>query len=121
MGSFASLDPNNPDGQANDINDSGQIMGYRTAWPDVNDPSYHTKHAFLYTDGNMVDLGAVEDDEWSIAYAINNSGQIVGVDSIRAFLYTDGNKTSLYTLFNGNNYGPSKRTASTTPGRSRVS
>jgi probable HAF family extracellular repeat protein len=56
-------------------------------------------HAFLYSAGTMMDLGALsgEGDNYSIAYALNNSGQVVG-DSfpqggatiVHAFLWQSG-------------------------------
>ncbi|MFA7237611.1 MAG: DUF3466 family protein [Phycisphaeraceae bacterium] len=108
------------------INNSGQVVG-RTS---LADGSYH---GFLYSNGNMTDLGtmgatAINDSgqvvggqflyingvttnlgtlggPYSVAYDINNSGQVVGmsrnapVDAWdRAFLWTNGAMTNLGTL-----------------------
>jgi probable HAF family extracellular repeat protein len=58
------------------INDLAQIVGTAT----VSDGS---QHAFLYTDGTMVDLNSLIAPNsgltLSLAYAINNEGQIVGM------------------------------------------
>lgn len=79
------------------INDSGQIVG--------NDGQ---GHAFLYSDGQMTDLGILPGGFSSEAKAINNSSQIIGTaitsDYIdHAFLYSDGKMTDLGTLI-GNGY-----------------
>jgi probable HAF family extracellular repeat protein len=52
-------------------------------------------HAFLYHDGNLMDLGAVAPNRTSIAYGINDQGQVVGTSetasfSETAFLYSNG-------------------------------
>ena len=75
---------------ANDINESGQIVG----WANTNGGA---SHAFIYSNGEMVDLNALIDPTsgWTLheAYAINNSGQVVGaganaLGTTRAFLLT---------------------------------
>lgn len=74
------------------INDSGQVVGQS----DVAGGSF--PHAFLYTPnqggtgGTMTDLGSLSPldqqfDGSSIAYGINDSGQVVG-DGVSGFLYT---------------------------------
>lgn len=66
------------------INNSGQIAG-----------SYFTgnsSHAFLYTDGAFVDLGAIGGSN-SNGYGINASGQVAGN------AYTTGNSAIRATLF----------------------
>src|SRR5215217_6165531 len=78
------------------INDSGEVVGVA--------PNSSSTHAFLYSDGQMQDLGTLPDGTESQSYDINNSGQIVG-DSERvnwdgtrtstAFLYKDGQTQNL--------------------------
>jgi probable HAF family extracellular repeat protein len=78
------------------INASGQVVGY----------SYTTSNAsrlaFLYTNGQMQDLGSL--GGWSDARGINASGQVVGWSSLagnapqHAFLYTNGQMQDLNSL-----------------------
>lgn len=61
---------------ATGINDSGQIVGYMAP------PSSQTVHAFLYSNGNLINLNELPEIKtagWSIyrARGINNSGQII--------------------------------------------
>ena len=77
------------------INDNGQVVGnsftlFSESFPD----SFADGHAFLWS-GGMQDLGTLPGWSSSIAYGINNSGQVVGIsfnsDSIndtRAFLWS---------------------------------
>ena len=56
------------------INGSGQVVGYSYI-----DEGY--QHAFLYENGQMVDLGTLPASHsypYSRAYGINDSGQVVG-------------------------------------------
>jgi len=77
---------------AEGINDAGQVVGYRKG------PGY--SHAFRYDGGTMTNLGTPLWGSYTEAYAINNSGQIVG-RSGSAFLYDSGNWTNLGTLGGG--------------------
>jgi probable HAF family extracellular repeat protein len=82
--------PDGYDSQANCINNNGQIVGhaFNSSW---------VMRAFLYADGTMRDIGAL-DAPYNVgasANAINDSGQIVGYSvssdsSRRAFFYSDG-------------------------------
>jgi probable HAF family extracellular repeat protein len=66
------------------INDAGQVVGYSvpsgTHWPSER------SHAFITgpNGAGIRDLGTLHDYDISGAYAINNSGQVVG-DSVRRF------------------------------------
>jgi len=72
-----------------DINDLGQVVGWSL------DPIRISHRAFLWSEkGGMVNLGTTEDQDdpdnpFSIAYAINNRGEIVGVTGGYAFLWTN--------------------------------
>lgn len=77
--------------EATGINDKGQVVGWSTiatgyvppAHPDgYFDPG--AKHAFLYQNGQMTDLGTLPGYQASAAKAINALGQIVG-DSTSSF------------------------------------
>ena len=76
------------------INDKGQVA--ETAYVSA---SSNVQHAFLYTNGQLQDLGAFA------AYAINNSGQITGSNDFasgtHAVLYSNGQKQDLGTLPGG--------------------
>jgi len=93
-------DPNyvDPDATANDINDSGQIVGFAA----ISTGFYH---AFLYSNGTMSDLGAVGllAGQQSQGYGINTSGEVVGYygnpnSNIGAFLYSGGVVTDIGSL-----------------------
>lgn len=57
--------------RARGINNAGQVAGYSNPEDDVT-------HAFLYSEGAMLDLGALPGGNASMGYAINNLGQVVG-------------------------------------------
>jgi probable HAF family extracellular repeat protein len=81
------------------INASGQITGYAffsgSGIPD---------HAFLYSNGTMIDLGTLNGPGGTAeGFGINASGQVVGSSYItagnpHAFLYSNGTMTDLGTL-----------------------
>ena len=80
------------------INNAGQVAGQAY----LADGHWH---GFLYTDGQMADLGALAPGANSTATAINDAGQVAGrgfTDSQstawHAFLYSDGVLTDLGTL-----------------------
>src|SRR5207302_4587432 len=62
------------------------------------------KHAFLYENGIMTDLGTLPGDTSSSAAAINDRGQIVGTSGFpgeHAFLFDNGVMIGLPTLPGG--------------------
>ena len=80
---------------ANAINDAGEIVG-TALFPNQTAP-----HAYLWKDGVAKDLGTVNDDCFSEAFAINSRGQVVGqsfscVTQLgRTFLWDDGTMIDL--------------------------
>jgi probable HAF family extracellular repeat protein len=84
------------------INDAGAIVGEAgtgVLWPG----GHFVPHAFLFVNGAMQDLGAFGGEfAASLAYDINNRGQIVGysetANEVRAFLYEGGAMLDLNAL-----------------------
>ncbi len=82
------LTPESDTGSARDINDSGQVTGYKTALGGY--------HAFRWQGGTFVDLGVLPGFAHSFGGAINASGQMTGNstsasgNSERLFRFTDG-------------------------------
>lgn len=96
-----------PSSWAYGVNLSGDIVGQSDSqYTQQGGSPYHAAHAFLWTNGEMTDLGSIPGNGWeSAAYSINDSGEIVGwtntVSSVngtglfRAFVYTGG---TMYNL-----------------------
>jgi probable HAF family extracellular repeat protein len=93
----------NPHSSAKDINASSQVVGWACT-------STAAHHAFLYSGGQMQDLGTLTGGLHSEASAINSSGQVVGDSELfpsptggspHAFLYSGGQMQDLGTLPNG--------------------
>jgi probable HAF family extracellular repeat protein len=89
-------------GQANGINDSGEVVGDSVPSPFENQP-----HAFLYSAGKMIDLGTLCGPDISYcdsqANGINDGGEIVGWSELEnenehAFLYSGGKMTDVGAL-----------------------
>ncbi|TLZ57279.1 MAG: hypothetical protein E6K15_03575 [Methanobacteriota archaeon] len=79
-------------GWANGINNLGQAVGGSGT------------RAVLWEDGAVTDLGTLPGDDYSVAYAINDAGQVVGASCggtcewFRAFLWQNGTMTDLGSL-----------------------
>jgi probable HAF family extracellular repeat protein len=82
------LTPESDQGVATDINDAGQVTGYKTALGGY--------HAFRWQEGSFVDLGVLPGFAHSFGWAINAGGQVAGNstsasgNSERLVRYTDG-------------------------------
>jgi probable HAF family extracellular repeat protein len=83
------ITPDSDTGYARDINDAGQVTGYKTAIGGVY-------HAFRWQRGSFLDLGVLAGLAYSFGEAINASGQVAGNstsgsgNSERLFRFTDG-------------------------------
>jgi probable HAF family extracellular repeat protein len=88
-GGLVDLTPSSDTGAAADINDAGQVTGYKTAAGGVY-------HAFRWQEGAFLDLGVLPDLAHSFGWAINDSGQVAGNSTSasgnteRFFRFTDG-------------------------------
>ena len=75
--------------EVRDLNEHGDVVGFTTSGK-----------AFVYSDGAATEIHPDIGGVYSWAYAINNSGQIVGSwenasGDVFAFVYSDGTKTDL--------------------------
>ncbi len=70
------------------LNDAGQVTGSATLVDG-------TQHAFLYSTGKMIDLGALSPGQSSVGTAISSDGQVVGLSGAQTFLYSNGKMTLL--------------------------
>jgi probable HAF family extracellular repeat protein len=97
--------------QAFGINNRGQIVGFSYNFdPVVPSRTVQNFHAFLYDGDTMTDLGTLG-GTISVAFGINNRGQIVGrsrtaAGEVHAFLYQSGVMTDLGTL--GGNFSTAR-------------
>lgn len=99
LGNFGSAGWNTP----MDINNRGEVVGFANLLPDVyvDGQLQQNPIAFLWTkEGGIIKLGMLEGDTNSIAYGINNQGQIVGQsfggpEGSQAFIYESGKMTAL--------------------------
>ena len=103
-----STDPNNfyRFSYAFGINNRGQVVG-ESSPPSVDmNGNWWTTHAFLYTEGKMVDLGSLG-GYYCRAVAVNNNGQVIGYgttpgnDATHSFLWQNGAAADLGTYPGG--------------------
>jgi MYXO-CTERM domain-containing protein len=68
-----------PEAGAMAVNDLNQVVGYsRTSLPSGRIAS----HAFLWSNGQMTDLGSLRGPDWSsVAYGVNDRSQVVGTSN----------------------------------------
>jgi probable HAF family extracellular repeat protein len=87
-----------PSANAIGINNKGQVVG-----TSLIDPGnlQGISHAVLWQDGEIIDLGTLREGETSIANAINDRGQVVGISGYsRAFLWESGRMVELEGMDN---------------------
>ncbi len=79
------------------LNDAGQVVGRSGIFVyKGHHEGWLVSHAFLWqADQGMTDLGTLGDGDNTVAYAINNVGDVVGTSGGRAFLYHDGTMIDL--------------------------
>jgi probable HAF family extracellular repeat protein len=86
-----------PDGIALGINDNGQIVGASGSCAPFNPALQiylNPKHALLWQNGTVIDLGNLGGEFGNIAFSVNKQGQVVGNSDLRgdqyshAFLWT---------------------------------
>jgi probable HAF family extracellular repeat protein len=82
------LTPDSDTGNALDINDAGQVTGYKTALGGY--------HAFRWQGGTFVDLGVLPGFAHSFGWAINASGQVTGNSTTAS-----GNSERLFRSIDG--------------------
>ena len=88
-----------------DINEEGDVVGFSNP-PGAGDPEGEfIAHAFFWANGasGATDVGTLDEDPLSEAFAINSSRQVVGIsfggaDGPRAFLWQDGELIDLNDL-----------------------
>ena len=82
------------------INAAGQVAG----WGDTDGTGPAHRHAFLFSNGTITNLGTFAGGTQSFAYALNDAGQIVGssnglgVPQLNAARFSAGTVTDLNTL-----------------------
>jgi probable HAF family extracellular repeat protein len=100
LGSFGGVFAGGFNGTAVSINDHGQVVGYSYV-------DSQNRHAFLYSDAMMIDLGSF--GGYSAALAINRHGEIAGFSSEtvsgfpHAFVFRNGVMTEINPFGGPNN------------------
>jgi probable HAF family extracellular repeat protein len=89
-------------GSALGINDAGHVVGIRRTGIDEEFGGSITS-AFPYNGQNVIDLGTLNENEFSLAYSINNKDEVVGYSGRDAFLYSNGTMTNIDKLPGHNN------------------
>ncbi|MFW5653058.1 MAG: hypothetical protein ACOC0P_03350 [Planctomycetota bacterium] len=84
---------------ARDVNDFAEVVG----WGYDN---FDRQRAFLWRNGEMIDLGVLPGETESVATGINNLGQIVGYSGDRGFYWEDGIMTEMPTFDGGGRVVP---------------
>jgi probable HAF family extracellular repeat protein len=95
------------------INASGQVAG----WGDTDAAGAIHRHAFLFSNGVMTNLGTLPGGTQSFAFAINDAGQVAGASNaagapLHAVLFNAGAVTDLTPITGGtvsNAYGINNR------------
>ena len=87
------------DSRAFGINGAGRIVGVSQISPQV-------RHAFLYANGKMTDLGTLPGGAFSLAYAVNEAGEVAGIADTpahvtHAVVWRKGRIADLGTLAGG--------------------
>jgi probable HAF family extracellular repeat protein len=88
-----------------DINRQGDVVGFSNPDEPGDEVGDFISRAFLWINGSAtaVDLGTLDDDLFSEAFAINAAGQVVGISfggaaGARAFIYENGELINLNDL-----------------------
>jgi probable HAF family extracellular repeat protein len=85
------------------INARGQVAG----WADSDGAGAVHRHAFLYGDGTLTDLGTLPGGTQSFAYAVNDGGQVVGasnragVSQLHAVMFNASTAVDFNSLLGG--------------------
>lgn len=98
MRDLGTLSPDYKDNIAYDINDAGQAVGASS------NSTIRQVHATLWSNGEVINLGTLGGNQGT-AVAINNKGQVVGIDTTtgnggvtHAFIWEDGKMADLNSL-----------------------
>lgn len=73
--------PGDQDGAATAINDAGQIVGI-SGTCDTSVGAFSAKHAVLWQNSGLTDLGSLGGAGWNTPMAINNRGDVVGFSDL---------------------------------------